>query len=76
MTYSATHITSRAGVDSGFFRCCDTSVYYLVFVGQDLPKVLLGLTAIFFGCSIDGLIRIRERCDNKVSKPWLSFFFV
>jgi 5'(3')-deoxyribonucleotidase len=48
---------------------------YLVFVGQDLPRVLLGLAAIFFVYSIDGLIRIREWRDSKVSKPWLSFLF-
>jgi 5'(3')-deoxyribonucleotidase len=52
---------------------------YLVFVGQDLSKVLLGLAIIFVIYAIDGISRMLEWHDKKVSQPWLSallaFFF-
>lgn len=48
---------------------------YLVFVGQDLPRILVGLVAIFSVYSIDGIVRIAEWHDKKVSKPWLSCIF-
>lgn len=48
---------------------------HLVFSVQDLQKVLLGLAAVFFFYVINGMARIREWHDRKVSKPWLSFIF-
>jgi hypothetical protein len=48
---------------------------YLVFVVADLQKVFWGLGIVFSFYVIDGLIRIREWHDKKVSKPWLSAIF-
>jgi len=48
---------------------------YLVFVGQDLSSILMGLVIIFVIYGIDGIIRICEWHDRKVSKWWLSFSF-
>lgn len=48
---------------------------YLVFVGLDLSSILLGLVVIFAIYGVDGIIRICEWHDRKVSKWWLSFSF-
>lgn len=48
---------------------------YLVFVGQDLTKVLLGLVAVFIVYLINGACRVLEWHDGKVSKYWLSALF-
>lgn len=48
---------------------------YLVFVVADLQKVFLGVGIVFVVYVIDGLVRIREWHDGKVSKPWLSAIF-
>ena len=48
---------------------------YLVFVVADLQKVFLGLGIVFVVYMVNGIIRIREWHDGKVSKPWLSAIF-
>ena len=48
---------------------------YLVFIGQDLTKVLIGLVMVFILYAINGGFRILEWSDLKVSKPWLSILF-
>lgn len=48
---------------------------HLVFALQDLHKVLLGLATVFFFYVINGMARICEWRDWKVSKPWLSSLF-
>lgn len=48
---------------------------HLVFVAQDLAATLIGLIAIFSVYCLDGIVRILEWHDKKVSKPWLSVVF-
>lgn len=48
---------------------------HLVFAIQDLQKVLFALATVFLVYVINGLIRMREWHDGKVSRPSLSFLF-
>ena len=48
---------------------------FLVFAAKDLPKVIFGLGLVFGLYALDGLIRIKEWQDGKVSKPWLAAIF-
>jgi len=48
---------------------------HLVFGVQNLQTVFLGLATVFIIYVINGIARIREWRDGKVSKPFLSFLF-
>lgn len=48
---------------------------YLVFSVQNLQNIFLGLASVFLFYVINGLARIREWRDGKVSKPQLSLLF-
>ena len=48
---------------------------FLAFAAPETTRVIAGLAVVFALYAIDGLTRIAEWRDSKVSKPWLSLVF-